>query len=126
MRRFAQRGRWLSGWLAAFLLAAGAAADEPYGRFQFSESDLDHWAFKPARRVEPPAVADPNWVRNPIDAFILAELEKAGLTPAPPAERRVLLRRVYFDLLGLPPTPEEQQRFLADDSPGAFARLVDE
>ncbi|HUY92838.1 MAG TPA: DUF1549 and DUF1553 domain-containing protein [Pirellulales bacterium] len=131
MKRFARGGRpifdpRLAVLLAALALAKTAAADEPYGRFQFSESELDHWAYQPVARAAPPAVADRNWLKNPIDAFILAELEQAGFAPAPPAERRVLLRRVYFDLLGLPPTPEEQQRFLSDDSPDAFARLVDE
>ena len=66
------------------------------------------------------------WVKNPIDAFVLAELERADFTPAPPADRRSLLRRVYFDLIGLPPTLEEQQQFLSDVQPGAYARLIDE
>lgn len=131
MRRFAAGGRPIFGlragsWLAALLSAALAAADEPYGRFQFSAADLNHWAYMPVARSVPPETVDKGWPKNPIDAFVLAELEKAGLAPAPPAERRVLLRRVYFDLLGLPPTPEEQERFLSDERPDAFARLVDE
>ncbi len=100
--------------------------DEPYGRFQFSPAELDHWAYKPVRRCEPPAVVDIAWARNPIDAFVLTELEHAELEPAPPADRRSLLRRVYFDLIGLPPALEEQQRFLSDLRPDAYARLVDE
>lgn len=108
------------------LFLAAARADEPYGRFQFGESELEHWAFQPVRRTAPPPVNEAAWVQNPLDAFILAELEKAGLRPAPPADRRTLMRRAYFDLIGLPPTPEEQERFLSDTSPRAFARLVDE
>ena len=65
------------------------------------------------------------WPRSEIDRFILAELEAHGLTPAGPADRRTLLRRATFDLTGLPPTPEEVDAFLADDSPDAFARVVD-
>ncbi len=113
-------------FIVAGLLLAPAHADEPYGRFQFDPSELEHWAFQPVRRVEPPAANDAAWVQNPIDAFVLAELESAGIGTAPPADRRTLLRRAYFDLIGLPPTPEEQQRFLNDASPRAFARLVDE
>src|SRR6516164_7645329 len=64
----------------------------------------EHWAFKPVRRPLVPAVRDRGWVRTPLDAFILARLEKASLRPAPPADRRTLLRRVYFDLIGLPPS----------------------
>jgi hypothetical protein len=85
-----------------------------------------HWAFQPVRRPAVPAVRDRAWVRTPIDAFVLARLEKAGLKPAPPADRRTLLRRAYLDLIGLPPTPEEQRAFLADDSPDAFAKVVDD
>ncbi len=85
-----------------------------------------HWAFRPVRRPEVPAARDRAWVRTPIDAFVLARLEKAGLRPAPPADRRTLLRRVYLDLIGLPPTPEEQRAFLADDSPDALAKVVDD
>ena len=65
------------------------------------------------------------WVRNPIDAFILARLEENGLRPAPEADRATLIRRLSFDLTGLPPTPEEVDAFLDDDSPDAYERLVD-
>jgi hypothetical protein len=86
----------------------------------------EHWSFRPVRQPVVPAVRDRAWVQTPIDAFILARLEKAGLKPAPPADRRTLLRRVYLELIGLPPTPEEQRAFLADNSPDAFARVVDD
>src|SRR4051794_31853894 len=66
-----------------------------------------HWAFRPVNESPPPPVHDPGWVRNPIDAFVLAKLEANGLRPNPPADRRTFLRRVTIDLTGLPPTPEE-------------------
>jgi len=84
-----------------------------------------HWAFIPARRPTPPAVRDPAWVRNDIDRFVLARLEKEGLAPAPEADRITLLRRVYLDLLGLPPSPQEVDQFLQDRQPDAYERLVD-
>ncbi|MCS6777287.1 MAG: DUF1549 domain-containing protein, partial [Chthonomonadaceae bacterium] len=65
-----------------------------------------HWAYQPLRKVSPPPVRNRSWVRTPIDAFILARLEAKGLRPAPEADRRTLIRRAYYDLLGLPPTPE--------------------
>ena len=64
-------------------------------------------------------------VRNPIDAFILAKLKEKGLKPAPPADKRTLLRRAHFDLIGLPPAPEQVERFLADRSPGAFGKVIE-
>jgi hypothetical protein len=83
------------------------------------------WAFQPIRDVQPPTVRDNSWPRSPLDRFILAGLESHGLRPAPPADRRTLLRRATFDLIGLPPTPEEVAAFLADDRPNAFARVID-
>lgn len=85
----------------------------------------DHWAFRPPLRPDVPKVKNAAWVRNPVDAFIAAELEKHGLTPQGPAERSLLLRRVYLDLTGLPPTREEMQTFLADKSPDAYEKVVD-
>ncbi len=85
----------------------------------------DHWAFEPLEAPAVPEVEDADWVRSPIDAFVLARLQQNGLTPAPPADRLTLLRRAYFDLTGLPPTPKAVADFLADDSPDAFERVVD-
>jgi mono/diheme cytochrome c family protein len=85
----------------------------------------DWWAFQPISRPDPPVVKDAAWVQNPIDAFVLARLEAAELTPAPRADKLTLLRRATFDLTGLPPTPAECDAFLSDDSPGAFGRLID-
>ncbi|HWA98978.1 MAG TPA: DUF1553 domain-containing protein [Pirellulales bacterium] len=85
----------------------------------------DHWAFQPiARDVQPPRLRDP-WIRNPIDAFVLAKLSEAKLKPSSEADRAVLCRRVYLDLVGLPPSPEEVAEFLDDHSEGAYEALVD-
>ncbi|MDI1247325.1 MAG: PSD1 and planctomycete cytochrome C domain-containing protein [Lacunisphaera sp.] len=84
-----------------------------------------HWAFQPVQPPAVPAVNDPAWGRSPVDNFVLAKLEAAGLHPNPPADKRTLIRRVTFDLTGLPPTEPEIQRFLADESADAFAKVVD-
>jgi hypothetical protein len=84
-----------------------------------------HWSFKPVRRIDPPAVTDESWVRNPIDRFVLARLEAEGLAPTPEADRRTLARRVALDLTGLPPDPSTLASFLSDTSEGAFETLVD-
>ena len=85
----------------------------------------DWWAFQPVRRINPPPAGDTAWVRNPIDAFILAGLEKARLQPAPAAPKETLLRRVSLDLTGLVPSPGEIRDFLADTRPDAYERVVD-
>jgi mono/diheme cytochrome c family protein/cytochrome c553 len=79
-----------------------------------------HWAFQPVVRPDVPKGS-----ANPIDAFVLAKLTAAGLKPAPPADRRTLIRRATFDLTGLPPTPEEVDAFLKDESPNAFEKVID-
>ncbi len=108
------------------LLAMGTAwADDDYGRQQFEADLRDHWSFRPLARPPVPTATDPAWLRNPIDAFVSGGLQEAGLKPAPPAPRAVLLRRVYLDLVGVPPTPEELDAFLADTSPTAFETIVD-
>jgi hypothetical protein len=85
----------------------------------------DHWAFVAPKAQTLPAVKRPNWVREPLDRFILARLEKENLTPSPEADKSALLRRVSFDITGLPPTPEEQATYLADPSPNAYEKQVD-
>jgi hypothetical protein len=85
-----------------------------------------HWAFQPVRRPEVPATKDPHWSRNPIDAFILAKLEARGWKPSTAAEPRALLRRLYLDLVGLPPTPAEQQAFLRNPSPAALDSIIED
>ena len=84
-----------------------------------------HWSFLPPRRPEVPTVQHANAVRNPIDAFVLAQLERKGLKPSEEADRNTLLRRVTLDLTGLPPTPDEVDAFLADNSPQAYETVVD-
>jgi hypothetical protein len=84
-----------------------------------------HWAFQPVKRPPVPAVKDATWPKSDLDRFVLAKLEAAGLKPAPPADKRRLIRRATYDLTGLPPTPEEVDAFLKDDSPDAFAKVVD-
>ncbi|QDV36541.1 PSD1 and planctomycete cytochrome C domain-containing protein [Tautonia plasticadhaerens] len=101
---------------------AEVVRDEPGS---FSRDDREYWAFQPVGRFEPPAVEDGGWSRNPIDRFVSDRLGRAGLRPAPEADKRTLIRRATFDLHGLPPTPEEVDAFLADESPEAFDRLVD-
>jgi hypothetical protein len=102
--------------LAALISAGTAAAADPD----------PHWSLRPRTRPMVPAVSAPGFaVRTPIDAFILARLAAAGLTPAPEADRRTLLRRVTFDLTGLPPTPAETDAFLNDTSPDAYEKVVD-
>jgi hypothetical protein len=83
------------------------------------------WSFQKPVRPAAPAVRNASWVRNPIDAFILAKLEQDGLQPAPEADRRTLVRRAYFDLHGLPPTPEQSEQFVNDPSPDAYEKLID-
>ncbi len=83
------------------------------------------WSFQPVVRPAVPEVQNKSWVRNPIDAFVLAKLEAAGLGPAPPADRATLLRRVYYAVTGLPPTPAAVEAFLADAAPDAYEKVVD-
>lgn len=85
-----------------------------------------HWAFQAVHKPNVPEVETPDWVRTPVDAFVLARLESEGLAPAPEADRRTLLRRVSYALTGLPPSPEEVARFEADVDPLAYERLVEQ
>jgi hypothetical protein len=90
-----------------------------------SQAARGHWAFQPIHRPALPAVKDAAWPRTPVDRFLLARLEAKDLTPSPQADRRTLIRRLYFDLLGLPPAMEAVDAFLADARPDAYERLVD-
>jgi hypothetical protein len=84
-----------------------------------------HWAYQPIRKAEPPVANDPAWGTNFVDRFILSQLSEKGLSPSPAADRRTLLRRVSFDLIGLPPTAEEVAAFETDTTGDAFAKVVD-
>ncbi len=102
------------------------AAPAPVKRaFQISERDRAHWSFQPVKRPPIPVVKDRQWVKNPLDAFLLAKLEAKGFAPNPPADKRELIRRLYYDLIGLPPTPREVEEFVADTSPIAYEKRID-
>ncbi len=91
-----------------------------------SETKAEHWAWRPRAASEPPAVRDPNQVRNPVDRFVLARLDDEGVEPSPEADKLTLLRRVSLDVTGLPPSPDQVARYLADDSSDAYPRLIDD
>ena len=91
----------------------------------YTESEKRHWAWQPLRDIKPPVVQNPAWPRNPIDQFLLAALESDGLQPPAEIDKRTFLRRVTFDLTGLPPTPAELEAFLVDHSPQAAETVVD-
>ena len=103
---------------------AGAPYDGPLD-LKAARRVSNHWAYQLPKRPPVPGVKNRAWVRNPVDAFVTAEHEKRGLHPMPVADKPVLLRRVYLDLIGLPPTPDEMQAFLADDSKDAYEKVVD-
>ena len=96
----------------------GQLADRP-------DSGDRHWSFQPIERPAVPTVARPGWTRNPIDRFVLARLDEAGLQPSPEAAPATLLRRVHLDLTGIPPDPAEVRAYLADSRPDAYERLVE-
>src|SRR5690349_22684100 len=112
--------------LALVSLALGSDVVAPLGTYTPAERKL--WAFVKRGTPAVPVFTTPSdkaWVTNPVDAFILSKLHREGLQPSPPADRRILLRRVYFDLIGLPPTPAEMSAFLADRSPDAYQKLIE-
>ncbi len=110
---------WCLAWFSWAVVPA--IADAPKGP---TSSAGQQWAFRPLKQVEPPADAS-GWSANPIDRFVRARLRRQSLEPAGPADKRTLLRRVTFDLIGLPPTPAAVDAFLADHAPDAFAKVVD-
>ena len=115
---------WIRGgayWPESDKVAAPATASE----YVITPEQRGFWSFQPVKRPATPAVRNEQWPRNAIDRFILARLEKEGLKPVAPADKRALIRRATFDLTGLPPTPEEVDAFLRDNSPDAFAKVVD-
>lgn len=85
-----------------------------------------HWAFVSPQRPKIPAVASANWIRNPVDAFVLSRLEEIGASPSPEADRNVLIKRLYADLTGLPPSPAAVEQFINDPAPDAYEKLVDQ
>ncbi len=114
--------------LALLGIAAPSSAGEPGGVAppeSFTTEQRAHWAYQIPKRPEPPDVKERAWVRNPIDRFVLAGLEDVRFPHAPEAGRIALIRRLTFDLTGLPPTPAEVAAFVGDTLPGAYERLVD-
>ena len=103
------------------LIEVAPAQDE----FEITDADRAWWSVRPLVRPDVPAVANSEWPLNPIDRFLLARLEAAGLDPPPPADRRALVRRASYDLTGLPPTLEEVEAFEQDQRPDAWERLID-
>src|SRR5262245_1396069 len=116
--------RWVKAGAPWTGTAKTAEAPHPKGG-EVTATSRNYWAYRPVHRPDVPPVQNAAWVRNPIDAFILDKLQAANLTPAPPADKVALVRRVYYDLLGLPPTPEQVDAFLNDRSPIAYEKLID-
>ncbi|MFO0907334.1 MAG: DUF1549 domain-containing protein [Isosphaeraceae bacterium] len=106
-------------------LTAWVRAGAPWPRATARFESARHWAFQPIRSSAPPRVADPSWLRTSVDPFIRARQEAARVSPAPEADRRTLIRRLTYDLTGLPPTPDEVAAFERDSSPHAYEALVD-
>lgn len=105
-----------------------AAAEAPQAAakaWEITKEQRAFWSLQQVKKAAPSKVKDKTWAKSPIDGFILARLEAAGLKPSPPADRRTLIRRAYFDLIGLAPKPEEVDAFLADKSPNAYEKVVD-
>src|SRR5258705_6952665 len=116
--------KFLASGLTLALLAVGSEV-APLGTY--TQRERSHWAF--VKRAQPGVpefslAADKAWAKSPLDAFILERLKKAGLKPAPRADRATLVRRLYFDLTGLPPSPSEVADFLTDKAPDAYQKLV--
>jgi len=117
----------LTKWIRDGAVWPGARVDVPTGEpnSEYDELRKQHWSWQPIREVDVPTASDVAWVRDPIDAFVLARLDQSALKPVGNADKRTLIRRVTFDLTGLPPTPDEISAFEDDPSPDAFATLVD-
>ena len=119
----------LAAWIkagAAWPETTTASSAAKSGAKPITAEQRNFWAFRPVRKPELPSVENEAWVRNPIDRFVLARLEAEGLKPAGPASKRTLIRRAYFDLVGLPPTPEQIDAFLGDTSSNAFLAVVED
>ncbi len=99
--------------------------DTPWTERVVPEEAKEYWAFQPLQKVTPPAGEPNDWVRTPVDRFVWAKLQEQGIAPNPRAEKRTLLRRAYFDLIGMPPSVEEARAFLKDTSPDAYEKLIE-
>ena len=119
----ADLARWIkdgAAWPAVGTTVSLGKANATYAKLK-----KDHWAWQPLKDVAPPEVRDASWARDDVDRYVLAKLEEKGLRPVGDADRTTLIRRVTFDLTGLPPSPEEIEAFVADDSAEAFEKVVD-
>jgi mono/diheme cytochrome c family protein len=114
----------LTRWVKAGLPWPQAPGAQP-GGLEAAGGRPTYWAYQPVRRPAVPRVKNPAWVQTPLDAFVLAQLETHGLAPAPPADRVALIRRATYDLIGLPPTPEQVDAFVRDRAPDAYGSLLD-
>jgi mono/diheme cytochrome c family protein len=112
-------------WIAEGAPTRGPEPERLAAGPHLTPEERSFWAFQPVRRPDTPRVRNHDRVCTAVDAFLLAKLEERGLTFSPEADRRTLIRRAAFDLLGLPPTPEEVDRFLADEAPDAYEKLID-
>jgi hypothetical protein len=115
----------IEDWIRLGAMWPASAPKPKEAAYVITPEQRAFWAFQAVRHPDPPPVKRSDWVRSPIDRFILARLEEKGIEPAPAADKRTLVRRASFDLTGLPPSPEEVDAFLADKSPDAFAKVVD-
>ncbi len=114
------------GILSRWIVAGAHWPEALAGKTVWSDDRLQHWAWQPIARVAPPAaIGDPDWMHSEIDRFVFSKLREHGLRPAPLADRATLIRRLTFDLIGLPPTPDEVRSFVADNDPQAYENLVD-
>ncbi len=114
-------------WVMAGAAMPEANAPKPQAKREMvvTDKDREFWSYRPLDAPQPPAVNDVAWPKNSIDQFVLAKLEEKGIAPAMQADKRTLIRRAYFDLIGLPPTPEETEAFVNDAAPDAWERLID-
>ncbi len=117
----------LKQWIqnGAFWPEAEVAPVAADGQFTIKPEQRNFWSFRPLEKPALPAVKDAAWAKAPIDRFVLAKLEERGLKPVKPADKRTLVRRAYFDLTGLPPTPEQADAFLNETAPDAYEKLID-
>jgi len=117
--------QWISAG-AAWPEAGSPTVSEVTGEIDWDAARAKHWAYQKVNRPDLPAVSDSQWPQSPVDYFVLAELDEHDLTPSPTADRRTLIRRVYYDLLGIPPTPEQVATFLHQEDRDAYQQLVDD
>ncbi|HMJ64414.1 MAG TPA: DUF1549 domain-containing protein, partial [Candidatus Binatia bacterium] len=117
--------RALTEWVKLGAPWPGSETNKVVARGRITDEDRKWWSFQPLRKVEPPRVEDNGWSRNDIDRFIWQKLATEGLKPSPEISRQALIRRVSFDLTGLPPTPAEIDAFVNDSSSDAYEKLID-